>query len=99
MQTKGYRLSLAADKDLEDIFDYTSDEFSSNQAVKYLSELESLFQEFCRNPEIGKRRNEIKLDLRSFPYQSHIVFYRILPDFIRIVRVLHGSRDIPRFFD
>lgn len=28
---------------------------------------------------------------------SHIIFYRICTDHIRIVRVLHGSRDLPQF--
>jgi plasmid stabilization system protein ParE len=30
-----YRLSLEADRDLEDIFDYTAREFGSDQAVSF----------------------------------------------------------------
>lgn len=96
---RGYQLSTAADYDLEEIFDYTLGEFGLDQAIKYVSEFESLFEQLVKNPEIGKARNEIKLGLKSFPKASHIVFYRILQDHIWIVRILHGSRDILKFFD
>ncbi|WP_363315644.1 type II toxin-antitoxin system RelE/ParE family toxin [Chryseobacterium sp. sg2396] len=50
------------------------------------------------NPYSGKKRNEVKSGLYSFPKDHHVIFYRILDDHIRIVRVLHGSRDIPNYF-
>ena len=91
-------LSEIADEDLEDIFDYTTTEFGLEQAEKYLNEIEDVFQNLLLNPELGKTRNEIKEGLYSFPKDNHIIFYRILENNIRIVRVLHGSRDIPKYF-
>lgn len=99
MALSEYRLSEEADKDIENIFDYTLETFGIDQAVKYLTDLESVLSGLPLNPEMGKARSEIKIGLRSFPYVSHVVFYRILPDHIRIVRVLHASRDVPKFFD
>ena len=98
MSRKIYILSEIADKDLEDIFDYTFDEFGFDQAEKYLLEFEEIFQNLIINPQIGKKRDEIKQGLYSFPKDNHIIFYRILDNHIRIVRVLHGSRDIPKYF-
>ena len=98
MSRKIYILSEIADKDLEDIFDYTFDEFGFDQAEKYLLEIEGVFQNLIVNPQLGKKREEIKQDLYSFPKDNHIIFYRILDNHIRIVRVLHGSRDIPKYF-
>ena len=98
MFRKIYILSEIADKDLEDIFDYTFDEFGFDQAEKYLLEIEEIFQNLIINPQIGKKRDEIKQGLYSFPKDNHIIFYRILDNHIRIVRVLHGSRDIPKYF-
>ena len=98
MSRKIYILSEIADKDLEDIFDYTVDEFGFDQAEKYLLEIEEIFQNLIVNPQLGKKRDEIKQDLYSFPKDNHIIFYRILDNHIRIVRVLHGSRDIPKYF-
>ena len=98
MSRKIYILSEIADKDLEDIFDYTFNEFGFDQAEKYLLEIEEIFQNLIINPQIGKKRDEIKQGLYSFPKDNHIIFYRILDNHIRIVRVLHGSRDIPKYF-
>ena len=98
MSRKIYILSEIADKDLEDIFDYTLDEFGFDQAEKYLLEIEGIFQNLIINPQIGKKRDEIKQGLYSFPKDNHIIFYRILDNHIRIVRVLHGSRDISKYF-
>lgn len=96
---KAYELSLAAEQDLEEIFDYTLEKFGLHQAVEYLSEFEIFFANLVSNPRIGKNRNEIRPGLKSFSKSSHIVFYRILNDRIRIVRILHGSRDMPKFFE
>lgn len=98
MSEKIYILSEIADKDLEDIFDYTVAHFGFGQAEKYLLEIEEIFQNLIINLESGKKRDEIKVGLYSFPKNHHIIFYRILEDHIRIVRVLHGSRDLPKYF-
>ena len=92
-----YELAPMAAQDVEDIFDYTEGEYGFDQAVDYVSGLEELFQGLVENPEMGKARNEIKAGLRSFPKGQHIIFYRILDKHIRIVRVLHASRDLTKF--
>ena len=92
-----YELSPEADHDLEDIFDYTESHFGLNQARGYVSTFEAVFQQLCRTPHIGKHRKEIRVGLRSLVKEQHVVFYRILADRIRIVRVLHGSRDVLNF--
>lgn len=99
MYRKIYILSEIADKDLEDIFDHTLDKFGFEQAEKYLLEIEEVFQNLIVNPQLGKKRDEIKQGLYSFPKDNHVIFYRILDHHIRIVRVLHGSRDIPKYFN
>ncbi len=99
MALSGYRLSLKADVDLEEIFEHTLSEFGEDQAFKYLSEFEELFFHLVDYPEIGRSRNEIKKGLRSLPKSAHVVFYRIMANHIRIVRILHGSKDITQFLE
>lgn len=92
---KTYVLSVEAEADLSDIFDYTEQEFGVEQAVTYLTELETCLLALVANPKAGRERNEIRADLRSMMSNSHVIFYRICDDHIRVVRVLHGSRDFP----
>ena len=94
---KSFLLSNDADIDLDEIFDYTEAEHGFNQAVKYLSDLEKLFEQLVKNPNLGKERKEIKKDIYSIAEQEHIIFYEIRKDYILIARVLHGRRDIPKF--
>ena len=93
-----YELSPEADQDISEIFDYTVDEFGIDQAVSYVSQFDVLFEQLVDNSELGRKRLEIRAELRSITQESHVVFYRILKDRIRIVRVLHGSRDLPKLF-
>ncbi len=97
MSEKFYILSDFADQDLEDIFAYTLTKFGFHQAEKYLLEIDEILQILTENPESGKKRNEIKTGLYSFPKDNHIIFYRILENHIRIIRILHGSRDLPKY--
>mgnify|MGYP006201600725 FL=1 len=92
-----YILSQRTEEDINSIFDFGYQKFGKEQALNYLIELRSYFELLVENPNIGKHRNEIREGLYSFPFASHIIFYRIFPRHIRIVRVLHGSRDLRKF--
>ena len=92
-----YELSTEADSDLEEVFDYTDREFGIDQAVEYVSSFDIVFELLIKNPELGKIRKDIRKGLRSLVHEKHVVYYRILTDRIRIVRILHGSRDVFKF--
>jgi toxin ParE1/3/4 len=93
-----YVLSKETQKDIDEIFEFGVYKFGHHQALNYLIDLGSNFKTLSENPNIGKKRDEIKQGLYSLPFCSHIIFYRILPTHIRIVRVLHGSKDLSRHF-
>ncbi len=95
---KYYTLSNKATIDLNNIFDYTESKYSFKQALSYTKSLETVFNHLLINPSLGKYRTEIKVNLYSIAQQEHIIFYRVLKDKIRIVRILHGSRDLPKQF-
>ena len=93
-----FEISEEAARDLEEIFDYTAEEFGLDQAVSYVSSFDEQFAYLAGCPKIGRERNEIKKGLRSIPKENHILFYRIIKNTVRIVRILHGSRDLPKHF-
>ena len=94
-----YELSLEAEHDLEAIFSYTERHFGRRQAVFYVSQIDHSFVQLVSNPGMGRMREEIRTGLRSFAHGNHIIFYRILTNHIRIVRILHARRDIQQNLD
>ncbi len=94
-----YILSHDADLDLEEIYDHTRAKFGDDQAAQYLLDLESIFEALSKTLEMGRARDEIKPGLRSFPKISHVIFYRLMKDHVRIIRVMHASRDLPRLLE
>lgn len=87
-----------AEKDLEAIIDFTVQRWGVTQSNNYIDDLEALAQILADNPLLGTEREELSQELRSFPYQSHLLFYVLQKDGITIVRVLHTSVDVVRYF-
>lgn len=87
-----------AEKDLEAIIDFTVQRWGVAQSHNYIDDLEALAQILADNPMLGTERNELSQGLCGFPYQSHVLFYVRTKDGIAIVRVLHTSVDVVRYF-
>ena len=49
---------------------------------------------------IAKRSDSLDSDVRQFPVKAYnyVVYFRPVSDGIELVRVLHGSRDVPNVF-
>jgi toxin ParE1/3/4 len=43
---------------------------------------------------MGKKRDNLKNGLRSFPLGRYLIFYYPIPDGIKIIRVLFGGRNL-----
>ena len=44
------------------------------------------------NPALGPARPDIAREVRLFPVRRYVILYRVLPDGIEVVRVVHGMR-------
>jgi toxin ParE1/3/4 len=49
-------------------------------------------------PQMGRKRDELAIDLRSFPAQDYLIFYRIIPIGIELIRVAIGYQDLEDLF-
>ncbi len=88
-------LTKKAVEDLSQIWDYTYEVWSEDQADKYYNYLIETCQEISKNPSIGKSYHEIKVEIFGFRMNKHIIFYRIInPNEIEVVRILHGVMDL-----
>lgn len=91
---RDYRYSAKAQQDVEDIWLYHARQSSPEAADIALDNLrETVHRTVFRFPNGGRKRAEFGVAVRSFPIPPYIVFYETTPR-LRILRVLHGQRDI-----
>lgn len=88
----------ASRQDLDDIWDYIGRD-SEKRATEFIRRIKEVLSLIADNPEMGRTRDELEKGLRSFPVGKYTVFYRSIQDEIQVIRVLHGSMDIPDIFE
>ena len=91
-----YNLSFKADKDLDNITDYTLVTFGEKQTRAYVTGLMLCFQSLAENPEIGRRAEIYAPLLKVFTYKAHSIFYEPTNNGIFIVRILGQRQDLQR---
>jgi toxin ParE1/3/4 len=84
-----YRFSENASADLKNIANYTLKSWGAAQTIAYLDGLEETAKQLAHSPKFGKARNDLAQGLRSFQYQSHVIYYLEENLGIVIARVLH----------
>ena len=90
-----YFLTNKAVEDLSEIWDYTYEIWSENQADKYYNQLIQNCQELSENKIYGRNYSEIGSDIFGFKSGMNILFYKILNNNqIEIIRILHSNMDL-----
>jgi toxin ParE1/3/4 len=87
-------LSRRAKEDLLEIWEFISDH-DELAADRYIDHLRDRALELLHFPELGRARNEIHLNLRSLLARNHLLFYKNEGEEVQILRILHGSMDLP----
>jgi toxin ParE1/3/4 len=86
----------AARADLFDIWRNGSTQWGYEQSDRYIRRFDDVFASIADHPEIGRRCDELRPGYRLLPTGAHIVFYRLTPSAIEIVRILHERMDFGR---
>ena len=89
-------IAPAAKTDLKDIYQYGLRQWGQNQSESYLEYIKEQFWTLTEQPLIGVDRSELLPGARSLPIESHTLFYRVTPDTLEIIRVLHDRQDPQR---
>ncbi len=92
-----YRLTKAADKDFDSIFDFGIDKFGLQQAQDYQRGIVERFGQLADRPLRYPAVGHVRDGLRRSVYQSHSIYYRVDPDEIVIIRIL-GQQDMDDAF-
>ena len=90
-------LQPRAKADLVEIWEFIADDSDAN-ADAFIDVIDQKFQLLAQQPCIGRRRADLADGLRSFPVGSYVIFYLAVPGGVKIVRVLHGARDLETTF-
>jgi len=89
-----FRFTNEAVKDLEDIWFYTKQTWSLEQADRYYNLIIDEIEFITSNPKLGRSIDNIKVGYKSTKVKSHVVYYKqIEDDRILIVRILHQRMD------
>lgn len=90
-----FHLTNKAVSDLTEIWNYSFEHWSEQQADNYYEFLIENCVEIANNPELGKNYNGITENLLGIRANRHIIFYRILSkEQVEITRILHGRMDL-----
>lgn len=90
-----YYLSKKAISDIKNIWNYTCEKWSENQADKYYQMLIESFNEVSRNPKSGKDYFVIMDNLKGQKAGRHIIFYlETEAGMVKIIRVLPEQMDL-----
>jgi len=91
-----YKISNLASHDLEEIWLYTYENWSHEQADSYLNLIINEIELLARNPNLGNDFGYVRKGYYSLKIKSHIIFYRVdkKEHYLEIIRILHQRMDI-----
>ena len=93
-----HRLAPEARADLVELWSYVGDERNIETADRLVDSITARFLLLSRHPGVGRRRDDLRAGIHSFPVGNYVVLYRIEGDDVVIQRVVRGSRDLEALF-
>lgn len=91
-----YRLSRRAQRDLDDVFDYTVGHWGLPQAVRYTDLIEAACAELAEAPQLAQGCAHIRPGYRRRSVEQHVIYFRPTRYGVAIVRILHQRMDAAR---
>ncbi len=90
-------VSGEAKADLVEIFLYIAQD-NLGAAHRTHSRFEETLRTIASQPKIGRARDELIPGVRSLASGNYVVYYREMKAAVRVLRILHGARDIQQLF-
>jgi toxin ParE1/3/4 len=91
-----FEISRLALEDLDNIWNYTAQQWSKEQANIYYNEIFAVINKICEQTDIGNPIDEIKKGHRRSNVKSHMIIYKVKGKAIYIDRILHQKMDISK---
>ena len=84
--------SPLAEQDYSEIWRYIAAD-NPDAADRLLRRIDAKLNLYAEYPRMGTTRDSVARGLRSFPVGNYVVFSRIVPDGIELVRVIVGEHE------
>jgi toxin ParE1/3/4 len=91
-----YRLTPAAEGDLEAIWSYTTQQWGLDQANRYIDIITAAFEQLAERPKSAPACDAIRPGYRRCSVERHMIYFRITAYGIAIIRVLHDRMEAQR---
>jgi toxin ParE1/3/4 len=91
-----FEISQEASRDIENIWFYTFNIWSIEQADRYFNLIMDEIEYLTENPESGVDYSEVRKGYFRSRIKSHFIFYKIKQqnEEIEIIRILHQRMDV-----
>jgi toxin ParE1/3/4 len=94
-----FRLTERAKADLRAIGRYTQATWGRAQRNSYLARLDASFHLLAQEPHRGLACDDIRPGYYKYHVGRHLIFYRVSPEGVEIIRILHDRMDIEAHLD
>lgn len=91
------KLLPAARSDLFDLWNFGIERFGEARADQFIFDLYAALDLLADNPEMAQRSDDIRHGTRRLVIGPYVALYLIEERAIKVVRVLHTSRDAGRW--
>lgn len=91
-----YRVTPAAERDLESIWSYTAHQWGVEQANRYIDIMAAAFSELANHPKTAPACDAIRPGYRRCSIERHMIYFRVTTYGIAVMRVLHDRMDAQR---
>jgi toxin ParE1/3/4 len=81
-----------AEADLEAILHHL-DQYSPKATDRLANAVDDLCNLLERFPQMARPRDDLVPGIRSFPIEKYVLYYRLTPARLEVLRILPGSRD------
>jgi len=91
-------VSLPAATDINAIWSYIAED-NPAAADRVEQSIHNAIDKLARNPNFGHFRDDLApRQYKFYRVYSYLIIFRIEGDTLIVVRVIHGARDLPKFF-
>jgi toxin ParE1/3/4 len=94
--TAAILFSQRALRDLEEIWQYSFDNWGEAKADLYIGAIHDTLHLIAENTGIARHADDVRPGLWRYPAGSHLIFFRLSSSTIRVVRILHARMDVGR---